>query len=78
MISDEVKAEREAVLLAHLKGESDKDVEAVLATMPQPTYDLVTVGRAVHMLRARHKGIDQRRRNVIKDGLREPCAEATS
>jgi hypothetical protein len=34
--------------------------------------DITTIGRAVHLFRARHKGIDQRGRNVIKDGPREP------
>lgn len=48
MISDELKAAREKVLAAHLKGESDKDVAAVLATMPEPVYDLITVDRVLH------------------------------
>jgi hypothetical protein len=48
MISDETKKAREKVLAAHLKGESEKDVEQVLATMPEPTYDLVTVDRVLH------------------------------
>jgi hypothetical protein len=47
MISEKIKQEREAILAAHLKGESDKDLDAVLATMPEPTYDLVTLGRVV-------------------------------
>ena len=48
MISDETKKAREKVLAAHLKGESEKDVDQVLATMPEPTYDLVTVDRVLH------------------------------
>jgi hypothetical protein len=48
MISQETKDAREKVLAAHLKGESEKDVDQVLATMPQPTYDLVTVDRVLH------------------------------
>ena len=34
MISEETKKAREKVLAAHLKGESEKDVDQVLATMP--------------------------------------------
>jgi hypothetical protein len=48
MISEETKKAREKVLAAHLKGESEKDVDQVLATMPEPTYDLVTVDRVLH------------------------------
>ncbi len=42
-----LEKQREEVLQRHLDGESDKDVEAVLATMPNPTYDLVTVDRVL-------------------------------
>jgi len=38
---------REAVIVAHMGGESRKDVDEVLATMPDPTYDLVTIGRVL-------------------------------
>jgi len=48
MISEETQKARENVLAAHLKGESEKDVDQVLATMPEPTYDLVTVDRVLH------------------------------
>jgi hypothetical protein len=34
--------------------------------------NIATIGRAMHLFRTRHKGIDQRRRNVVKDGPREP------
>jgi hypothetical protein len=47
MISDELKAAREQVLATHLRGESQKDVDVVLSTMPDPTYDLITVGRVL-------------------------------
>jgi hypothetical protein len=43
----ELRKQREAVLQRHLDGESDKDVDAVLDTMPDPTYDLVTVDRVL-------------------------------
>jgi len=48
MITEELKAAREAVLATHLRGESQKDVDLVLSTMPEPTYDLITVGRVLH------------------------------
>lgn len=47
MISDELKAAREETLATHLRGESQKDVDVVLSTMPNPTYDLITVGRVL-------------------------------
>ena len=45
MISEDLKQAREKVLATHLRGESEKNVELVLSTMPEPTYDLITVGR---------------------------------
>jgi hypothetical protein len=48
MLSEKTKKAREKVLAAHLKGESEKNVDQVLATMPEPTYDLVTVDRVLH------------------------------
>lgn len=47
MSDAELRKQREAVLQRHLDGESDKDVEAVLDTMPEPTYDLVTIDRVL-------------------------------
>ncbi len=47
MISEDLKKSREATLATHLRGESIKDVDLVLTTMPNPTYDLVTVGRVL-------------------------------
>jgi hypothetical protein len=47
MSDAELRKQREAVLQRHLDGESDKDVDAVLDTMPDPTYDLVTVDRVL-------------------------------
>ena len=43
----ELRKQWEAVLQRHLDGESDKDVEAVLDTMPDPIYDLTTVDRVL-------------------------------
>ncbi len=48
MISEALKESREATLAVHLRGESTKDLDMVLSTMPNPTYDLVTVGRVLH------------------------------
>jgi hypothetical protein len=47
MISDQLKSVREETLTTHLRGESQKDVDVVLSTMPNPTYDLITVGRVL-------------------------------
>jgi hypothetical protein len=47
MADDELRKQREAVLQRHLDGESAKDVEAVLDTMPDPIYELVTVDRVL-------------------------------
>jgi hypothetical protein len=47
MISEDLKQAREKVLATHLRGESEKNVELVLSTMPEPTYDLITVGRVL-------------------------------
>jgi hypothetical protein len=41
----ELRASREATLSKHLQGETDMDVDAVLATMVDPpTYDLASIG----------------------------------
>jgi hypothetical protein len=48
MISDQLKSVREDILVTHLRGESQKDVDVVLSTMPNPTYDLITIGRVLH------------------------------
>jgi hypothetical protein len=47
MSDAELRAQREAVLQRHLDAESAKDVEATLDTMPDPTYELVTVDRVL-------------------------------
>src|SRR5581483_3593119 len=47
MSDAQLRKQREEVLQRHLDGESDKDVEATLATMPDPLYDLVTVDRVL-------------------------------
>ena len=47
MISDQLKSVREETLATHLRGESQKDLDVVLSTMPNPTYDLITVGRVL-------------------------------
>lgn len=43
----ELRRKREEVLQRHMDGESDKDVDAVLATMPDPTYNLATIDRVL-------------------------------
>jgi limonene-1,2-epoxide hydrolase len=48
MLTPEIIAAREETLVAHLVGESTKDVDAVLATFTGvPTYELMSVGRTV-------------------------------
>ena len=48
MLTPEIIASREKTLTAHLLGESDKDVDAVLATFTGvPSYDLVSAGKIV-------------------------------
>ncbi|HEY8216154.1 MAG TPA: nuclear transport factor 2 family protein [Acidimicrobiia bacterium] len=47
MTDAELRKRREEVLQRHLDAESDKDVEAVLDTMPDPIYDLFTVDRVL-------------------------------
>ena len=48
MLTPEIIATREKTLAAHLDGETNKDVEAVLATFAgEPAYDLVTVGKVI-------------------------------
>jgi hypothetical protein len=48
MLTPEIVASREKTLTAHLLGESEKDVDAVLATFTGvPSYDLVTAGKIV-------------------------------
>ena len=48
MLTPEIIATREKTLAAHLDGETNKDVESVLATFAgEPAYDLVTVGKVI-------------------------------
>ena len=48
MLTPEIIASREKTLTAHLLGESDRDVGALLATFTGvPSYDLVTAGKIV-------------------------------
>jgi hypothetical protein len=46
-VDQDLRRRREEVLQRHLDGESAKDVDAVLATMPSPRYELVTVDRVL-------------------------------
>lgn len=48
MLTPEIIATREQTLTAHLVGETNKDVDAVLDTFGgEPQYDLVTVGTVI-------------------------------
>lgn len=48
MLTPEIIATREKTLAAHLDGETNKDVEATLATFADaPQYDLVTIGKVI-------------------------------
>ena len=48
MLTPEIIASRERTLSAHLDGETNKDVEATLATFGgEPQYDLVTIGKVI-------------------------------
>lgn len=48
MLTPEIIATRERTLTAHLVGETNKDVDAVLDTFGgEPQYDLVTVGTVI-------------------------------
>lgn len=48
MLTPEIIASREKTLGAHLDGETNKDVEAVLDTFAgEPQYDLVTIGKVI-------------------------------
>ena len=45
-VSDELKAKREALIRAHIDGETNMDAGAVLATLSEDaTYELPTLGR---------------------------------
>jgi hypothetical protein len=47
MLTDELRRSREATIAAHVDGESRCDTEAVLATLHEYTYDLVTIGKVI-------------------------------
>jgi hypothetical protein len=47
MLTEELRRSREATIAAHVDGESRCDVDAVLATLHEYTYDLVTVGKVI-------------------------------
>jgi limonene-1,2-epoxide hydrolase len=41
MLTAELQAHREQLLLAHVEAENDNDVDAVIATMAHPRYEIV-------------------------------------
>jgi hypothetical protein len=47
MLSEEIRRSREATIAAHVDGESRCDTEAVLDTLHEYTYDLVTIGKVI-------------------------------
>jgi hypothetical protein len=47
MLTDALIARREAIIAAHVDGESRGDAEAVLATLHEYTYDLITIGKVI-------------------------------
>lgn len=47
MVPPEIRAARERILGLHLDAESDKDTEAVLGTLSEYVYDLVTPAKTI-------------------------------
>jgi hypothetical protein len=47
MLTEEIRSSREATIAAHVDGESRCDVDAVLATLHEYTYDLITIGKVI-------------------------------